>query len=142
MNKTLVGAVLALATLSSGVAGAQPSPGPRGYEQGPGRGGCFPGEPRDNCRERQRVEQRSHRRYEWRDGRYQEQGSNGAAVAGGIIGFILGAAIAGSNSDRDYYVAHRSDRGWRNRCSKAHRGFDARTGTYLGPDGYRHYCVR
>ena len=34
---------------------------------------------------------------------------------------MLGAAIVGSNSDRDYYNHHRNDRGWRNRCRASPR---------------------
>jgi hypothetical protein len=58
-----------------------------------------------------RVEQRSNHHYVYRDGRYEDQ--TGAAIAGGILGFMLGAAIAGSTQDRDYYNAHRNDGGWR-----------------------------
>ncbi|MGZ3272611.1 MAG: BA14K family protein [Caulobacteraceae bacterium] len=87
-----------------------------------------------------RAERRSNRHYVYRDGRYEDQ--TGAAIAGGILGFMLGAAIAGSSQDRDYYNTHRNDGGWRSRCSKAYRSFDAGTGTYMGADGYRHYCTR
>jgi len=128
MNKILITAVLAVAMLSSSGAGAQ------------NRGGCFAGERSADCSQRQRVEQRSNHHYVYRNGRYEDQ--SGAAVAGTILGFMLGAAIVGSNSDRDYYNAHRNDRGWRNRCRASYRGFDYRTGTYVGPDGYRHYCTR
>ncbi len=104
--------------------------------------GCYAGERRDDCSERLRYESQSHRRYVWRNDHYESDDAAGAAVAGGIIGFIMGAAIAGSNSDRDYYNAHRNDRDWRNRCSASYSGFDYRTGTYPGQDGYRHYCTR
>jgi hypothetical protein len=87
-----------------------------------------------------RAERRSNRHYVYRDGRYEDQ--SGAAIAGGILGFMLGAAIAGSNQDRDYYHAHRNDNDWRSRCSKAYRSFNPGTGTYLGTDGYRPYCTR
>ncbi len=102
--------------------------------------GCFRGERAADCRERQRVEQRSHRRYVYRNGRYED--SSGAAVASAIFGFVLGAAIAGSQQDHDYYYSHRNDRGWRSRCQSAYPNFDYRTGTYGGNDGYRHYCTR
>jgi len=108
-------------------------------------GRCYPGERRNDCRERLRYEQQTNQRYVWRDGRYEREDSSnvaGAAVAAGIIGFILGAAIAGSDDDRKYYDRHRNDRDWQRRCAAAHPGFDARTGTYLGPDGLRRYCTR
>ncbi len=103
--------------------------------------GCYQGESASNCRERLRVQQRSRRQYVYRDGRYEPQDNTGAAFAGGILGFILGAAIAGSSNDQTYYDSHRNDRGWRYRCARHYRSFDYRTGTYLGYDGYRHYCT-
>jgi len=142
MNKQLITAVVAVALLASGAAGAQPTQRDRGHADGLNSRGCYNGERSSDCSERRRVEQQSHHRYVWRDGRYEDQDAGGAAIAGGILGFMLGAAIAGSSSDRDYYNAHRNDRDWRNRCSTAYPGFDYRNGTYLGPDGYRHYCTR
>jgi hypothetical protein len=141
MNRNLITAVLAVAMVSSGCASQQGWQGPREEGRDGGRGSCYAGEQRDDCRERLRVEQQSHRRYVWRDGRYEDQDAAGAAVAGAILGFVLGAAVAGSSSDRDYYQAHRNDRDWRNRCN-GQPGFDQRSGTYLGQDGYRHYCTR
>ena len=138
INRSLVTAVLAVAMLSSGAAGAQPYQGGRG-NYGPQGGGCYPGEQGFDCNQRMRAEHRSHRHYVYRDGRYED--SSGAAVAG-ILGFVLGAAIAGSASDRDYYNNHRNDYGWRNRCRSSYRSFNPDTGTYIGRDGYRHYCVR
>jgi len=156
MSKTIIHGVIAAASvaalLSSGLAAAQPFPGGRdqGRDRGdqgrgpPGRdqarGGCFGGERDNDCRERMRAERRSNHHYVYRDGRYEDQ--SGAAIAGGILGFMLGAAIAGSAQDRDYYNAHRNDGGWRSRCAKAYRSFNPGTGTYMGTDGYRHYCTR
>jgi len=162
MHKTLITAVMAIATLSSSLAAAQPMRGPPGQQgrqgppgqegrqgppgqhgrEGPQNAGCYPGEPSYDCRQRLSVQRRTNRQYVWRDGRYEARDSSGATVAAGIIGFILGAAIAGSTSDRDYYNTHRNDRGWRTRCSRAYGSFNSGTGTYLGRDGYRHYCTR
>jgi hypothetical protein len=140
--KKIVAAILTVATLSTSACATGPydQGGPR--YQGQARSGCFVGERRDDCRERLRVEQQSNRRYVWRNDHYESQDATDAAIAGGIIGFILGAAIAGSNSDRDYYDAHKNNRDWRSRCSASYPNFDARTGTYAGPDGYRRYCTR
>jgi opacity protein-like surface antigen len=140
MHKKLIAIALAAATLASSAAVAQPMQ--RGNGPGPALNsrGCFPGERSSNCSQRRQAEQRGGHHYVWRNGRYED--STGAAIAGGILGFMLGAAIVGSNSDRDYYNHHRNDRGWRTRCQTAYNGFDYRTGTYLGPDGYRHYCTR
>ncbi|HYD43749.1 MAG TPA: BA14K family protein [Phenylobacterium sp.] len=106
-------------------------------------GGCYAGEyPRD-CRERLRWERRHGYGYEWRDGRYYRRdrdNDTGAAIAGGIIGFALGAAIAGSQNDRRHYERYRGDRGWAARCRARYRSFDPASGTYLSSNGYRRYC--
>ena len=120
-------------------------PGPQGWQdrlapQNPG--GCYPGEHPYDCQQRLGVQRRTHHNYVWRNGQYEDENAAGATVAAGIIGFILDAAIVGSSSDRDYYNAHRYDRGWRNRCRSAYSSFDYNTGTYRGQDGYRHYCTR
>ena len=141
MTKNLITAAVAVAMLASGAAGAQPTQGFHGPAAGLNGRGCYSGERYGDCTQRRRAEQQSHHQYVWRNGRYEDQNA-GAAVAGGILGFMLGAAIAGSSSDRDYYQAHRYNRGWRTRCRAAYPGFDYRNGTYLAPDGYRHYCTR
>jgi len=152
MTNTFVTAALATVSLvAAAVAGVPTQAAPRGLDtaltvQGDAQliqvqnRRCFPGERSADCRERMRVEQRSHRRYVYRYGRYVDE--SGAAVAGAILGFALGAAIAGSQDDYTYYHSHRNDRGWRTRCQSAYSGFDYRTGTYRGNDGYRHYCTR
>jgi hypothetical protein len=148
MHKTLITAVMAIATLSSSFATAQPMQGPPGHHGGQGpqgrqmAGDCYVGESSHDCRERLSVQRRNRHEYVWQNGRYEERDPSGQTVAAGIIGFILGAAIAGSTSDRDYYHAHRNDNGWRTRCRSTYRSFDYNTGTYIGRDGYRHYCTR
>lgn len=141
MRRSLTTTLLAIAALSSAGCATGSYEGRRDHVSDR-RAGCYNGERRDDCRERLRYEQQSHHRYVWRGDHYEDQDQTDAAVAGGIIGFILGAAIAGSNSDRDYYNAHRNDRDWRQRCANSHPGFDPNTGTYVGPDGLRRYCTR
>jgi hypothetical protein len=150
MLKTSISSALAIgmaaATIAAGSAPAAipgidrslATPGDHELIQAANR--CFPRERASDCRERLRAERRSQRHYVYRDGRYQDD--SGAAIAGGILGFVLGAAIAGSQQDHDYYRSHRNDRGWRTRCRQAYHNFDYRTGTYAGDDGYRHYCTR
>lgn len=107
------------------------------------RYGCYAGERPGDCRERQHWERRYDRHYEWRDGRYYERRRNddtGALIAGAILGFVLGAAITGSQNDYDHYYARRDDRDWRARCQARYRSFDWNSGTYLSRDGYRRYC--
>jgi hypothetical protein len=140
MHKSQISALAAIVALSS--AGCATGPYEGATQRSASGGGCYAGERRDDCNERLRYEQQSHHRYVWRGDHYEDQDAANAAVAGGIIGFILGTAIAGSTSDRDYYNAHRNDRDWNNRCASAYQGYDSRTGTYVGPDGYRRYCTR
>jgi hypothetical protein len=71
-------------------------------------------------------------------GRYRRDDS--AAIAAGFLGFALGAAIAGSASERGYVEAHRGEAAWIANCQQRYRSFDPASGTYLGFDGYRHYC--
>jgi hypothetical protein len=147
MGKHLVSVVVSAAALvSAGCASGPDGYGAPGPYAGPQYGsGCYPGERAGDCRERLRYEQRTNQRYVWRDGRYERYDSGdvaGAAIAAGILGFILGAAIAGSDDDRKHYERNRNDRDWRRRCAEAHPGFDPRSGTYPGPDGLRRYCTR
>lgn len=145
MRKSVLTTLVAIAALSTAACetgsygGSYGGPSQRADSS---RGGCYVGERRDDCNERLRYEQQSNHRYVWRNDHYESQDAAGAAVAGGIIGFILGTAIAGSNSDRDYYNAHKNDRDWHSRCASAYQGFDSRTGTYVGTDGLRRYCTR
>ena len=70
----------------------------------------------------------------------RERHDNGSAVAAGFLGFVLGAAIAGSATDRDQAAARLNDPAWTASCASRYRSFDAHSGTYLGNDGLRHYC--
>jgi hypothetical protein len=99
---------------------------------------CYPGERNRDCRERMRWERRHGGHYQWRNGRYYRRDNNDAAAA--ILGFALGAAILGSQSDYDYYYSHRSDRRYLDRCRVRYRSFDPYTGTYVTTTGYRRYC--
>lgn len=147
-NSFITAALAAAALAAASAAGVSAQAAPSGLDRSLASPGdaqliqtatrCFRGERASDCRERQRFERRSHRHYVYRNGRYED--NSGAAVAGAIFGFVLGAAIVGSQDDRDYYDEHRNDRAWRDQCRSAYRGFDARTGTYAGDDGYRHYC--
>lgn len=121
--------------------------------------GCYRGERAYDCRERLRYEQQYNRSYRYDNGRYyydNNQYNNGysnrnyyrndsgnqagAAIIGGIIGFALGAAIAGNDDDRRYYNSNRANRRYHSWCRSRYRSYDYNTGTYLGSDGYRRYC--
>jgi hypothetical protein len=114
-----------------------------GVDQIQYRGGCYRGERPRDCRERSRYERRYNRRYNWDNGRYYHRDNDaGAAVAGAVLGFALGAAITGSRDDYDYYNRYRNDRGYRDYCRNRYRSFDPYSGTYDAGDGYRRYCRR
>jgi hypothetical protein len=64
------------------------------------------------------------------------------AIITGLLGFALGAAIAGSEQDQRWAHSNLHNRRWLDRCARHHRSFDPRSGTYLGRDGLRYYCRR
>jgi len=144
MTKTFMTAALASVSLAAAVLAGAPAQAQTRLDtalaaQGDAQlilAACYRGERSSDCRQRYRAEQSSHRHYVWRNGRYEDD--SGAA----ILGFALGAAIAGSRDDHDYYNSHRNDRDWQERCRTNYGNFDPRTGTYGGDDGYRHYCTR
>lgn len=91
-------------------------------------------------------------RYGWRGygwgGGYYYGGLGAAAAVGLATGAVIGAAAA---QPERVYVAPDSDvppaagyapfsPGYMEHCSSKYRSFDPQTGTYLGYDGYRHYC--
>ncbi|ESR24549.1 BA14K family protein [Lutibaculum baratangense] len=84
---------------------------------------------------------------------YYHRRSNDGALAAGVIGLAAGALIGGAIASqpapapvyreyRDYraYRPEMSRADWDAYCYSKYRSYDARTGTYLGYDGYRHYC--
>ncbi len=98
-----------------------------------------PGNNRDAFRDRSYWDRRHGRGYYNRNyGGYRRD--NSSAIAAGFLGLVLGAAIAGSSNDRDYARSRMSDRQWIASCERRYRSFDRSSGTYLGYDGYRHYC--
>ena len=62
------------------------------------------------------------------------------AIIAGLLGFALGAAIAGSQQDKERVQPRLSDPDWIAYCARKYRSFDPRSGTYLGVDGLRRYC--
>ncbi len=100
----------------------------------------------------QLVQQVQHRRHyhgghRWHGPRYYgyRRGSDGAAVAAGVIGGLaLGAAIAGAASAPPpppaYAPVYGARADWIAYCSSKYRSFDPASGTYLGYDGLRHPC--
>jgi hypothetical protein len=102
---------------------------------GPGRGGPN----RDAFRDRSYIDR--HQGHGYYDRNYRNtRRDDGSAIAAGFLGFVLGAAIAGSGNDRTYATSRLNDQSWTSNCARRYRSFDAHSGTYLGNDGYRHYC--
>jgi hypothetical protein len=123
------------AVLTAGAAAAQPRPyGGAGYY----------GEQRYFSNGRW-VDQRAweaQRQREWSGNRYRtyRNDSNGDALAAGIIGFALGAAIRGDQYDSARSYSYRGDRNHVASCRARYPSYDQRSDTYLGPDRFRHYC--
>jgi hypothetical protein len=59
---------------------------------------------------------------------------------GTVLGFVLGAAVADSQSQRNAAEARLNDPAWIAYCARKYASFDPYSGTYLGADGLRHYC--
>jgi len=70
----------------------------------------------------------------------------GVPLAAGVVGFMAGAMAASAAAQNDGYYHHRfvgPGPGWRaheDACYRAYRSYDAGSDTFLGYDGYRHYC--
>lgn len=61
----------------------------------------------------------------------------GAAAVLGIIGLTAGIIANSALAPAPYVVG---DPNWIEYCASRYRSFDPASGTYLGYDGYRHYC--
>ncbi len=140
MVKT-VAAALAAATFASAAMMAAPAaaqPFPYG---GPG----YYGPPRYYYNGRWVDQNRweARREREWRRNQYRRYRNNDSsdALAAGIIGFALGAAILGSQNDASRAYSYRGDRGHVARCRARYRSYDPGSDTYMSNDGYRRYCV-
>ena len=62
------------------------------------------------------------------------------AIIAGLLGFALGAAIAGSQEEKDRTQPRLRDPDWIAYCARKYRSFDPQSGTYLARDGLRRYC--
>ena len=77
-----------------------------------------------------------------RNRRYRNNNNNNNdATTAAIIGFALGAAILGTQADARSSYGYAQDRNHVRQCARRYRNYDARSNTYLGRDGYRHYCM-
>ncbi|MEO8884358.1 MAG: BA14K family protein [Devosia sp.] len=69
----------------------------------------------------------------------------GSAIAGGVLGFMAGAAVAGSGPHYSHYDSY--DDGsfaWRHHVRACFRAYgddyDPQSDTFIGDDGYEHRC--
>ena len=76
-----------------------------------------------------------HRRYYDNRRYYRKRDNHGDAVAAGVLGFALGAAIVGASRSPNYGMSSHQQY-----CASKYRSYDPRSDTYMGYDGYRHYC--
>ena len=144
MSRTLIiGLMSSVLIAESPLASAQerdhrPPPGMQGppSEHGYGRqGGRWDGpRPRGWTQQRWQSRQIYLRRHP--DRRHD----NSDAIITGMLGFALGAAIAGNQNDQAYARSRMGDGDWVSYCSRRYRSFDRRSGTYLAYDGLRYYC--
>jgi len=100
------------------------------------------------------------------DARHRHRGHHGDAFAAGILGFTAGALLTGAFARPRYYDYYepapvyaapppivygpapvyysRPDPWtpeWYAYCARKYGSFDARSGTFLGYDGFRHVCI-
>lgn len=88
------------------------------------------------------------------------QAGGGDAVVGGAVGFALGTLFGNATAQPRYYapapapvyvapppapavvyyVPEPWTPDWYAYCGQRYRSFDARSGTFIGYDGYRHMC--
>jgi len=62
----------------------------------------------------------------------------GIGIAAGVGGFVLGSLL--SQQPRTVYVEEDYDSIHIRRCYARYASYDAGSNTYIGYDGYRHYC--
>lgn len=85
--------------------------------------------------------------------RHRDNDDDGAAIAAGVIGLILGAAIASSaqpsapvyqprysGGGYDGYDRYDGDSSYDRACAAKYWSYDPSSGTYLAANGYRYQC--
>lgn len=81
---------------------------------------------------------------------YVRRGNSSNALAAGLIGLGVGAVLGSALTPKTVYVAPPArpvgyrprpwTEDWFAYCHSRYRSFDPRSGTYLGYDGYEHFC--
>ena len=102
---------------------------------------------------------RGHGRGGWGGGHYYHHDHDGiGALGAGLLGFGVGAIVGSALTPQQVYVApppppppppaySPASYGpppwtpdWYSYCYSLYRSFNPRTGTYIGYDGYEHFC--
>ena len=94
---------------------------------------------------------RSERHWDNGHRRHNDRDNDGAAIAAGVVGLILGAAIASSSQPsapvyaQGYSGGYDYDRYGRysdydRACASKYWSYEADSGTYLAANGYRYQC--
>ena len=119
--------------------------GPSDQGRGPPGGDQYRGQDQDQYYSRGRwvgPDQWRQDRQSWEDNyrrRHKKQKQdNTAAIIAGVIGLALGAAIVGSQDEARR--ARTPDTSRDGQCRAKYRSYDAPSGSYMGYDGFRHYC--
>lgn len=89
-------------------------------------------------------------------GRHHHGGNGWNAVGAGLLGFGVGAIVGSALTPREVYVAPPPPRptyytpagygpppwtpDWYTYCYSRYRSFDPNSGTFIGYDGYEHFC--
>lgn len=146
LTKTLAAALAAATFMGAAIAAApalaQPRPyGGPGYNSNNGGAGrhYYNGQWVDQSRWDQGRQREFQRNSRYRN--YGNRNNGGDALAAGIVGFALGAAILGSQNDSGRAYGYSQDSGHIATCRTRYRSYDAGSNSYLGNDGYRHYCM-
>jgi hypothetical protein len=146
LTKTLAAALAAATFMGAAINAAPAMAQPRAYgspdygqSYGPGYGQQNRYYYNGQWVDQNNWEQNRQREFQ-RNRRYRDNNNNDATAAA-IIGFALGAAILGTQNDARMSYGYSQDRNHGRLCSRKYRGYDFRSNTYLGRDGYRHYCM-
>jgi hypothetical protein len=81
--------------------------------------------------------QRYLRRHDHKD---DDHDAAAGLIAGVILGYVLGSAVVDTQERHAQVRDQLDDPDWIVYCARRYRSFDPYSGTYLGPDGLRHYC--
>jgi hypothetical protein len=71
---------------------------------------------------------------------HHHHGGLGIGIAAGVGGFVLGSLLAQQEQPRTVYVEEDGGSWHVRRCMARYTSYDPDSNTYIGYDGYEHYC--